>query len=424
MSKWKQNCQSCHDEIFWNFPPVSREGGGRNRCFQNGIAPDTASSFPRLLAGWRTPQKPPKWNHSAPHTWFSLIFTFRSKNKADSRWRHSQSRTKGQPVEVPTGEGNLLLLDPALTGLQHRTLGHTPSPNAQKSQPTSPGLLKTTADKPRASNIQPWYPRARKHLQGRAWSRTGTKPLTPAHFKPSLCHLGAPQTPHFQEKRERQPNLRRWAKANELLGTENREIAQEEPRHSCSSACLLPSLRPTAPEIFQTSHRENTNAAGSSSSSTVARSHRAGELERGEAELQPAARDGSFCSSATQLASSFSPSGFFFLCETRPVPPPTKSSVQQNPSSCGHWKCQPHQFCRETGLAVPTEHRASTAAPCVPSQLGHDFPAHPRAPTAAFPPPRGPGTAPAQAVPPSQGAAWSPPPNTLLLSHPQLFPWE
>lgn len=111
MSKWKQNCQSCHDEIFWNFPPVSREGGGRNRCFQNGIAPDTASSFPRLLAGWRTPQKPTKWNHSAPHSWFSLIFTFRSKNKADSRWRHSQSRTKGQPVEVPTGEG--ILLPPA-----------------------------------------------------------------------------------------------------------------------------------------------------------------------------------------------------------------------------------------------------------------------------------------------------------------------
>lgn len=111
MSKWKQNCQSCHDEIFWNFPPVSREGGGRNRRFQNGIAPDAASSFPRLLAGWRTPQKPPKWNHSAPHTWFSLIFTFRSKNKADSRWRHSQSRTKGQPVEVPTGEG--ILLPPA-----------------------------------------------------------------------------------------------------------------------------------------------------------------------------------------------------------------------------------------------------------------------------------------------------------------------
>lgn len=360
-----------------------------------------------------------------PHTLGCLSFSLsevKIKQIPDGN-THSPGR-RGNLCRFLQGKASsCLLLDPALTGLQHRTLGHTPSPNTQKSQPTSPGLLKTTADKPRASNIQPWYPRARKHLQGRVWSRTGTKPLTPAHFKPSLCHLGALQMPHFQEKRERQPNLQRWAKANELLGTENREIAQEEPWHSCSSACLLPSLRPTAPEIFQTSHRENTNAAGSSSSSTVARSHWAGELERGEAELQPAARDGSFCSSATQLASSFSPNAFF-LCETRPVPPPTKSSVQQNPSSCGHWKCQPPQFCRETGLAVPTEHHASTAAPCVPSQLGHDFPAHPRAPTAAFPPPRGPGTAPAQAVPPSQGAAWSPPPNTLLLSHPQLFPWE
>lgn len=108
MSKWKQNCQSCHNEIFWSFPPVSREGGGRNHYFQTGIGPGAASSFPRLLAGWRAPQKPPKCNHSASHTWFSLLFAFRSKNKADFRWKHSQSRTKR--VDVPTGEVILLPL--------------------------------------------------------------------------------------------------------------------------------------------------------------------------------------------------------------------------------------------------------------------------------------------------------------------------
>lgn len=130
-----------------------------------------------------------------------------------------------------------LLVDPALMG----NLGtHTFPKHAEKPA----HITRTSQNYSRQAESQQHPPLSPTGLSqhkppgweapsGRAWRRISTKPLIPALFKPSLCHLQAPQTSHFQ-KRQIQPNLRSWAKANELLSTENQEIAWEEPQHSCS----------------------------------------------------------------------------------------------------------------------------------------------------------------------------------------------
>lgn len=218
---------------------------------KNEIAPDAASSFPRLLAGWRPAQKPPKLSHSASHTWFSLIFTFRSKNKAYSRWKHSQSRTKGQPAEVPPGEGILLpLAGPSTQRHPALNLGTHPFPkHAEK-----PAHISGTSQTPsrQAGSLQHPHPTpALTHRLGRTFREELGEGPAPSHsfllfLSLQLVILKKMRVfwgffsgffrNYFQEKRERQPNLWSWAKANE-----NREIAQEEPHRAAPvPACSHP----------------------------------------------------------------------------------------------------------------------------------------------------------------------------------------
>lgn len=216
----------------------------------------------RLLAGGLC--KSPPNGASQPHTFGSLSFSL------------SEIKIKQIPDGAPyrTGRGDTLLrflqgkpssklfLAPPLMASTNRHpalhLGTHIHPQIRtKAYPYRWDFSKLQ----HASQQYPvWYPQGRaglslctgllvwgEHLLGPAWRRTSTHLPFPAQFKASLRHLQAPQMSPVQERRQRQPNLWRWAKANKLLRVEKRARRMRFPRKHGQQAKGSSSLRPAWP---------------------------------------------------------------------------------------------------------------------------------------------------------------------------------